>query len=54
MWKSVISVGFTATCLGLGRLLLALLLPTERIDGATGLLLATGLFTIAIAAVVGK
>ena len=38
----------------LGRFLLAPLFLAERADGATGLLLAAGLFTIAIAAVVRK
>jgi hypothetical protein len=51
MRKVVISLGFTTIFAALGRFLFA---PVERADGATRILLAAGLFTIAIAAVVRK
>jgi hypothetical protein len=54
MRKVAIFVGFAAICVAITRFLLAQLFLDERVDGATGLLLATGLFTIAIAAVVRK
>ncbi len=54
MRKLVLSLGFAAVCVAFARLLLAPLFLAERADGATGLLLAAGLFTIAIAAVVRK
>jgi hypothetical protein len=47
MRKVIIFLGFAAICVALAPLFL-----TERAAGATGLLLAVGLFTIAIAAVV--
>lgn len=52
MRKLVLSLGFAAGCVALARLLSAPLFLAERADGATGLLVAAGLFTIAIAAVV--
>lgn len=54
MRKVVISLGFAAICVAFGRFLFAPLFLAERGDGATRLLLAAGLFTIAIAAVVRK
>ena len=54
MRKFGISLGFTAVCVASGRFLLAPLFLADRANGATGLLLAAGLFTIAIAAVVRK
>jgi hypothetical protein len=54
MRKAAIFVGFAGMCVAISRFLLAQLFLTERVDGAIGLLLATGLFTIAIAAVVRK
>ena len=54
MRKFAIIVGFAAICITFGQFLLAPLFLTERVDGATGLLLPTGLFTIAIAAVMRK
>jgi hypothetical protein len=54
MRKVAISLGFAAVCAAFGRFLFAPLFLAERADGATGLLLAAGLFTIAIAAVVRK
>ena len=54
MRKLGISLGFAAVCVASGRFLFAPLFLAERADGATGLLLAAGLFTIAIAAVVRK
>jgi hypothetical protein len=54
MRKLVLSLGFAAICSALARLMLAPLFIAERTDGATGLLLGAGLFTIAIAAVVRK
>jgi hypothetical protein len=53
MRKVVISLGFTTIFAALGRFLFAPAL-VERADGATRILLAAGLFTIAIAAVVRK
>ncbi len=52
MRKVAIFVGFVGMCVAISRFLLARLFLTERLDGAIGLFLATGLFTIAIAAVV--
>jgi len=52
--KLMASLGFAAVCVALARLPFATLFLTERTKGATGLLLAAGLFTIAIAAVVRK
>jgi hypothetical protein len=54
MGKLVLSLGLAVVCVALARLAFAPLLLSERADGATGLLLAAGLFTIAIAAVVRK
>ena len=54
MRKVVISLGFTTIFAALGRFLFAPALLAERADGATRILLAAGLFTIAIAAVVRK
>jgi hypothetical protein len=52
MRKVAISLGFAAIFAALGRFLFAPLFLAGRVDGATGILLAAGLFTIAIAAVV--
>ena len=54
MRKSMVSFGFADVCVALGRLIFALLFLAECAEGATGLLLAAALFTIAIAAVVRK
>jgi uncharacterized membrane protein len=54
MRKVAIFVGFAALCVAISRFLLARPFLAERVDGAIGLLLAMGLFTIAIAAVVRK
>jgi hypothetical protein len=54
MRKVAISVGFAAIFLALGRFLVAPAFLAERADGATRILLAAGLFSIAIAAVVRK
>ena len=54
MRKVALSLGFTAVCVAFGRFLLAPFFLAERANGETGLLLAAGLFTIAIAAVVRK
>jgi hypothetical protein len=54
MRKFGISLGFAAVFVASGRFLFALLFLADRADRATGLLLAAGLFTIAIAAVVRK
>ena len=54
MRKLVISLGFAAIFLAVGRFLFAPAFLAERADGATRILLAAGLFTIAIAAVVRK
>jgi len=54
MRKVIASLGFAAVCVALARLMFAPLFLSERADGATGLLLGAGLFTIAIAAVVRK
>ncbi len=54
MRKGALSLGFAAVCVAFGRFLFAPLFLAERASGATGLLLAAGLFTIAIAAVVRK
>ena len=54
MRKVAISLGLAAVWVGFGRFLLAPLFLPEPARGATGLLLAAGLFTIAIAAAVSK
>jgi hypothetical protein len=54
MRKVAISLGFAGIFVALGRFLFAPLFLAGRADGATGILLAAGLFTIAIAAVVRK
>ncbi|HEY3622332.1 MAG TPA: hypothetical protein VGL12_08030 [Roseiarcus sp.] len=54
MRNVAISLGFAAIFIALGRFLFAPLFLAERADGATAILLAAGLFTIAIAAVVRK
>jgi hypothetical protein len=54
MRRVAISLGFAAICFASGRFLFAPLFLAERVDRATALLLAGGLFTIAIAAVVRK
>ncbi len=54
MRKVAISLGFASIFAGLGRFLFAPVFLVERADGATRILLAAGLFTIAIAAVVRK
>jgi hypothetical protein len=54
MRKAAISVGFAAIFLALGRFLVAPAFLAERADGATRILIAAGLFSIAIAAVVRK
>jgi hypothetical protein len=52
--KVAISQGFAAIFVAFGRFLFAPLFLTECSDGATGLQLAAGLFTFAIAAAVRK
>ena len=52
--RVVISLGFTTIFAALWRFLFAPAFLVERADGATRILLAAGLFTIAIAAVVRK
>ena len=54
MRKVAISLGLAAIFVALGRFLCAPAFLTGRADGATRILLAAGLFTIAIAAVVRK
>ena len=54
MRKVAVSLGFAAIFLALGRFLFAPAFLAARADGATRILLAAGLFTIAIAAVVRK
>jgi hypothetical protein len=54
MRKAVLSLGLAAIFVALGRFLFAPALLAERADGATRILLAAGLFTIAIAAVVRR
>jgi hypothetical protein len=54
MRKILLSLGLAAVCIALARLALTPPFIAERADGATGLLLGAGLFTIAIAAVVRK
>ena len=54
MRNVALSFGFAAVCIAFGRFLFAPLLLAERAGGATRFLLAAGLFTIAIAAVVRK
>jgi hypothetical protein len=53
MRKVAISLGFSAIFVALGRLFAPAFLA-EGADGATRILLAAGLFTIAIAAVLRK
>jgi hypothetical protein len=54
MRKVVISLGFAAIFVALGRFLFAPLFLAGHADRATGILFAVGLFTVAIAAVVRK
>ena len=54
MRKVAISLGSAAIFVALGRFLFAPFSLAGRADGATGILLAAGLFTIAIGAVVRK
>ena len=54
MRKLMASLGFAVVCVALARLAFVELFLAERANGATGLALAAGLFTIAIAARVGK
>ena len=54
MRKVAISLGFAAIFVALGRFLFAPAFLAERADGAIRILLAAGLFTIAIAAVVRR
>jgi hypothetical protein len=54
MRKLAIFLGFAAVCVAFGRFSFTPHFLAERAGGATGLLLAAGLFTIAIAAVVRK
>jgi hypothetical protein len=54
MGKLAISLGFAAIFVALERFLFAPAFLAERDAGATRILLAAGLFTIAIAAVVRK
>jgi Kef-type K+ transport system membrane component KefB len=54
MCKIIISLGFAAIFVALGRFLFAPLFSAERAHGATRILFAAGLFTVAIAAVVRK
>jgi hypothetical protein len=52
--QSGVILSFAAASIAFGRFLLPTLVLAERADSASGLLLAAGLFTIAIAAVVRK
>ena len=52
MRKVAISRGFAATFVALGRFLFAPAFLVERADGAIRILLAAGLFTIAIAVLI--
>lgn len=54
MRKVAISLGFAAIFVALGRSLFAPLFLAGHADGATGILFASGLFTVAIAAVLRK
>ena len=54
MRKVVISLGFAAIFVALGRVVFAPLFLSGQADRATGILFAAGLFTVAIAAVVRK
>ncbi len=54
MRKVAISLGCVAILAGLGRFLLGPVFLVGRAGGASRILLAAGLFTIAIAAVVRK
>jgi hypothetical protein len=51
MRKVAMSLGFAAICVAFGRFLFAPLFLAEPMDGATQVLFAAGLLTIAIAAV---
>jgi hypothetical protein len=52
MRKVLTSIGFAAVFAGLGRFLFAPLFSAGHTDRATAIILAAGLFTVAIAAVV--
>jgi hypothetical protein len=54
MRKVAISLAFVAIFVALGRFLFAPAFLAERADGATRVLLAAGVFTIALAALVRK
>ena len=54
MRKFAIFFGFAFICIAMGRLLLGPLFLAERGEGAISILIATGLFTIAIAAAVAR
>jgi hypothetical protein len=54
MRKLMASLGYAAVCVALARLAFTTLFLAERANGATGLLLAAGLFTTAIAAAGGQ
>jgi hypothetical protein len=54
MRKVATSIGFAAISVALGRLLFAPLFLSGDADRAAGILVAAGLFTVAIAAVVRK
>jgi hypothetical protein len=54
MSKVALSLGFAAVSIAFGRFLLPMPVLPDRATSATGLLLAVGLFTVAIAAVVRK
>jgi hypothetical protein len=54
MRKVVTSVGFAAVFAGLGRFLFAPLVSAGHANRATAILVAAGLFTVAIAAAVRK
>jgi hypothetical protein len=54
MRKVATSIGFAAISVALGRFLFAPLFLAGDADRATRILLAAGLFTVAIAAVVRK
>ena len=54
MRKVAISLGFAAIFVALGRFLFAPFFLVRARRGATGILLAAGLFSIAIAAIVRK
>jgi hypothetical protein len=54
MRKVVVSIGFAAISVAVGGLLFASLFSAGHADRATGILIAAGLFTAAITAVVRK